>query len=402
MRLPKNPIKRRRIIIVITFVISLAVLGIFANPQSMAYAVTVKGNTTYPFSVEGDLNPTNQIIYIGDICTDDTGAQILSFGVNGFAYRYNESLNNSGFETNIYSLTSGKNVLKMSPSDSPVVAIVTYTPQWKPQIQTLEITGLAKGAPSQFSIISTDRNIGQPISKSYMMIKSLDSDEIVYDGNFNGTNTTITIDDIGEYIAYISVFDGFGWSDTYFIKFGIYLTKQNKRYEIPKRTDFIVNVEQQIGQKSLIQKLLISDLVSGGDVNFFIISQSNERILKSHMLIRNTNTMDVVFDEVLNGSKATVHVDEIGNYVIFMEVFDGAVWSDTYYSEFTAFSNIKRDLEQWPTHIPASNVQEEQTILPLAFDSEDMYISSLMKKMINGYYSIYRHIILYGHRANIN
>ena len=402
MRLPKNPIKRRRIIIVITFIVSLAILGIFANPQSMAYVVTFRVNATYPFSVEGDLNPTDQTIYVGDICTDDVGVQNLSFGINDFVYRYNGSLKNSGFEKNIYSLTSGKNVLKMSPSDSPVVAIVTYTPQWKPQIQKLEISGLAKGAPSQFSIISTDKNKGQPISKSYIMIKSLEDDGIVYDGIFDGASTTIIIDDIGEHIAYISVFDGVGWSDTYFIKFGVYLTKQKTRYETPKRTDFIVNVEHQIGQKSLVQKLLLSDIIAGGDAKFFIISQSNERIIKSHLLIKNTDTMDVVFDEVLNGSKATVHIDEIGNYVIFMEVFDGAVWSDTYYSEFTAFAYVKRDIELWPTHIPASNVLEGQTVLPFTFDNDDLYISSLMKKTLNGYYSMYRHIILYGHRADIN
>ncbi|MCK5661085.1 MAG: hypothetical protein KAH86_06965, partial [Methanosarcinales archaeon] len=189
---------------------------------------------------------------------------------------------------------------------------------------------------------------------------------------------------------------------TYFVKFGVHLTKQEQRYDVPKRTDFIVNVEQPAGQKSLIRKLLISDLRTGEDAKFLILVQSNERIIKSHVLIKRTDTMDVIFDEVLNGSKATVHVDEIGTYIIFMEVFDGAVWSDTYYSEFTAFAYIERDLEKWPTRIPSSNVLEGQTVFPLIIDGEDTYISSMSKKIINGYYSIYRHIVIHGYRGDIN
>ncbi len=402
MRLLRDPIKRQRTIIAITFIVSLVALGIFANPQTSTYVTTAGGGGIYPFSIEGDLNPTDQSIYIGDVATDDVGVYNISVNVNGIIYGYNGTLKNSGIEWSTYSLTSGKNFMEVTPSDSPVVAIVTYTPQWKPRIIKYNMIGLAKDVPTKISITSSDRNKGQPILKSYVMIKALEDDEIVYDESFDGTSTIITIDDIGDYIAYMSVFDGVGWSDTYFVKFGVYLTKQEQQYDIPKRTDFIVNVEQPSGQKSLIRKLLISDLMVGEDAKFLILIPPNKRIIKSHVLIKRTDAADVIFDEVLKGSKATVHIGDIGNYIIFMEVFDGAVWSDTYYSEFTAFAYIERDIEKWPTRIPSSNVLEGQTVFPLIIDGEDTHISSLSKKIVNGYYSIYRHIVIHGYRGDIN
>jgi len=91
-------------------------------------------------------------------------------------------------------------------------AAVSYEVQWKPLIKQFHIAGLRVEEESDFFIYA-DRDVSQ----SYLRIEE-ENGEVVLNQTFNGTKIRITIDEIGNYGAYMRV-SGSGWSDVYYSEF---------------------------------------------------------------------------------------------------------------------------------------------------------------------------------------
>ncbi|MEA1908441.1 MAG: hypothetical protein U9N43_05360 [Euryarchaeota archaeon] len=108
--------------------------------------------------------------------------------------------------------------------------------------------------------------------------------------------------------------------------------------------------------KPIIERFHIAGLEVGEESDFFIYS---EDVTRSYMRVE-TENHEVVFNQTFNGSKVPIKIDEIGNYAVYMQVY-GAGWSETYYSEFTAFAGVPQIIDNVPLCRSTHEVHEHQT-----------------------------------------
>ncbi|MEA1865747.1 MAG: hypothetical protein U9N46_11275 [Euryarchaeota archaeon] len=165
--------------------------------------------------MKGDLDPSDQMLRVSmsghdaDVGKDadvDANTEVI---VNNVTYSVNTSE-----ETIILlnrTLNCGRNHIMIrsrnrTTATTTTTATVSYEVQWKPLIKQFHIVGFRVGKESDF-FIYTDRDVSQ----SYLRIEE-ENGEVVLNQAFNGTKIRTTIDEIGNYGAYMRVF-GSGWSD---------------------------------------------------------------------------------------------------------------------------------------------------------------------------------------------
>jgi len=78
-------------------------------------------------------------------------------------------------------------------------------------------------------------------------------------------------------------------------------------------------------------------------------------------------------------------MDEIGNYAVYMRVY-GAGWSETYYSEFTAFAGVTQIIDNVPLLRSKPDAPAYQTMFPVAIVREDCGVLLILKRSANGYH----------------
>lgn len=144
-----------------------------------------------------------------------------------------------------------------------------------------------------------------------------------------------------------------------------------------------VTVAYDVQWKPVIERFQIAGLEVGAESDFFIYSKD---VMQSYLRIEKDNG-DIIFNQTFNGSKVRIKIDEIGNYRAYMQVFDTG-WSDTYYSEFTAFAGVSRTIDDVPLMISKTDEPAYSSIFPLTIDRKDCGAVLLLKRACNGYHRL--------------
>ena len=139
--------------------------------------------------------------------------------------------------------------------------------------------------------------------------------------------------------------------------------------------------------KPLIKRFQIADLEVGSESDFFIYADSD--VSQSHLKIATENGK-IIFNQTFNGSKTRIKIDEIGNYDVYMRVL-GSGWSETYYSEFTAFAGVLRTIDNVPLIRSETEMPVYSSTFPLTIERRDCGIVLILKRSCNGY-----HRLIYG------
>jgi|GEM_PF-1144919 len=139
--------------------------------------------------------------------------------------------------------------------------------------------------------------------------------------------------------------------------------------------------------KPLIKRFQIADLEVGSESDFFIYADSD--VSQSHLKIATENG-EVIFNQTFNGSKTRIKIDEIGNYDVHMRVL-GSGWSETYYSEFTAFAGVLRTIDNVPLIRSRTDRPAYSSTFPLTIERSDRGFVLILKRACNGY-----HRLMYG------
>ena len=142
-----------------------------------------------------------------------------------------------------------------------------------------------------------------------------------------------------------------------------------------------VTVSYDVQYKPVIERFHIAGLEVGEESDFFIYS---EDITQSYMRIE-TENHEIVFNQTFNGSKVPIKIDEIGNYAVYLQVY-GAGWSETYYSEFTAFAGVSQIIDNVPLLRSTPDVHEYPTIFPVTIVRDDCGVLLHLKRSANGYH----------------
>ena len=231
-------------IIATVMVVSVILIG-YSGSSDTGYTVVSNGkDASLVFVVDGDFIPSKQELYIGDIATDDIPAQGLSVTVNGVLYAYNKTLQDKGVRRPIQSLKTGKNTIDIKGSGTPSFARISYVSEYKPVVRRIQLPAAAVGRPVELFVYAEDENARNYRNDEYYDYNMLDGqsrstaghqdqvktniiivdyrNETVIDTTFNGSKTVLTIEDIGNYGIYARVFDGVGFSDTYYAEFTVF------------------------------------------------------------------------------------------------------------------------------------------------------------------------------------
>lgn len=228
-------------IIATVLVVSVIMIG-YSGFSDTGYTVVSNGkDASLVFVVDGEFIPSQQELYIGDIATDDAPTHGLSVTINGVFYAYNKTLQDKGVRRPIQSLKQGKNSIEIEGSGAPSFARVSYMPEYKPVIGRIQIPAASVGRPAELFVYAEDENAKYAKYDNYDTFGGQSSgmsvhaeqiktnvrivdyrNETVIDMTFNGSKTIITIDEIGNYGIYARVFDGVGFSDTYYAEFTVF------------------------------------------------------------------------------------------------------------------------------------------------------------------------------------
>ncbi|MEA1943982.1 MAG: hypothetical protein U9N07_01375 [Euryarchaeota archaeon] len=141
-----------------------------------------------------------------------------------------------------------------------------------------------------------------------------------------------------------------------------------------------VTASYDVQWKPLIERFQIAGLEVGEESDFFIYSDD---VMQSYLRIEKDNGY-IIFNKTFNGSKIRIKIDEIGNYGAYMQVFNTG-WSDTYYSEFTAFAGVSRTIDNVPLMISKTDEPAYSSMFPLTIDRKDCGAVLVLKRACNGY-----------------
>ena len=169
-------------------------------------------DSNFSFSIEGNLPPINQtLVFTSYNASDPASNPVVT--INGNTTNYTGNLDET-IVSEIGSLKNGINTVSTDSSSGAYSLVINYTPYWKPVIKRLDIANLKAGEMAVFTIVVEDN--GQDIVSSNIVIGEDKENGIeLYNLEFDGYETAAIIDDPGNYIAYVNVFDGIGWSGYY-------------------------------------------------------------------------------------------------------------------------------------------------------------------------------------------
>jgi hypothetical protein len=210
-----------RFIILVGVFFSLIAVSILAYSAS-GYVFTGYPNVPGEFIVciEGRVHPVNQTIVVYGAGGDAVGGPVVS--VNNHAYLFNATDSKKPLRHDIDTLRLGCNSFSFK-SDSAFRAGLEYHSVWRPRVRSLQARNLAAGRQAAYFIESdADR-----IMLSRFNLTDSVGRQIMW-GEFEGARITYTIDEPGNYRAFLQVFDGVSWSDIYVSRFTVHVMTKDE------------------------------------------------------------------------------------------------------------------------------------------------------------------------------
>ncbi len=234
----KNRIGNKGASFIIGAFFGIIILLLFTLASKIAYSDSGYMLTYYPdesakeftVCIEGEINPTNQSFTITDI--QDKKTTINPFViVNDAKYAFNTSVRNEQMKERISELKIGCNKVKFgAASDSEFLLEIGYNPHWRPVVKNLQIRGLKSNEHSKFFIVIEDPESYKQGLQTSLWIKDVTSSHtqrIVYNESFEGLSNEVKLDS-GNYRAYMRVYDGYAWSDTYEVFFTVMVVRTDE------------------------------------------------------------------------------------------------------------------------------------------------------------------------------
>ena len=169
-------------------------------------------DSNFSCSIEGSRPPINQTLVITSYNASSPASNPV-VTINGNTTNYAGNLNET-MVNETGSLKNGINTVSTNSSSGAYNLIINYTPYWKPAIKRLDIPNLKAGEMAVFTIVVED-NGQDSVSSNIIIEEDKEGGVELYDLEFDGHETAAIIDYPGNYIAYVNVFDGVGWSGYY-------------------------------------------------------------------------------------------------------------------------------------------------------------------------------------------
>ncbi len=235
--------------------------------------------SNFSYSIEGNLPPINQtLVFTSYNASSPVSNPVVT--INGNTTNYAGILD----ETTVIEigyLKNGINTVSTDSSSGAYSLVINYTPYWKPVIKRLDIPNLKAGEMAVFSIVVEDN--GQDIVSSNIVIGEDKENGIeLYNLEFDGHETAAIIDDPGNYIAYVNVFDGVGWSGYYKTSFTTNFVTTHEQLRTDPMSDSVV-IESSWGFPSVIGEHDNTIAVfMKKDINAFHMTYLNTRNLVKH------------------------------------------------------------------------------------------------------------------------
>ena len=194
-------------------------------------------DSNFSFSIEGNLPPINQTLVFTNYNTSSPASNPV-VTINGNTTNYAGILDET-MVIEIDSLENGINTVSTDSSSGAYSLVINYTPYWKPVIRRLDISNLKAEEMAVFTIVVEDN--GQDIVLSNIVIGEDKEGGIeLYELDFEGLETAAIIDDPGNYVAYLRVFDGVGWSDYYKTSFTTNIVTTHEQLRTDPMSDSMV------------------------------------------------------------------------------------------------------------------------------------------------------------------
>lgn len=243
-------------------------------------------DSNFSFSIEGNLPPVNQtLVFTSYNASGPASNPIVT--INGNTTNYAGILDETT-AIEIGYLKNGINTVSTDSSSGAYSLVINYTPYWKPVIKRLDISNLKAGEMALFTIVT--ENNGQDIVSSNIVIGEDKENGIeLYDLDFDGLETAAIIDYPGNYVAYLRVFDGIGWSDYYKTSF----------------TTNIVTTSEQLRTDPIIESVVAGSnwgfpSVIGQDDNTIAVFMKKD-INAFHMTYLNTRNLVKHYTDTIMG-----------------------------------------------------------------------------------------------------
>lgn len=272
----------------IWLVVAAALIGFFtmvpvlylAYPYS-SYTWThfPETDSNFSFSIEGNLPPINQtLVFTSYNASGPASDPVVT--INGNTTNYAGNLDET-MVSKIDSLKNGINTISTDSSSGAYNLVINYTPYWKPVIKRLDIANLKAREMAVFNIVVEDN--GQDIVSSNIVIGEDKKDGIeLYNLEFDGHETAVIIDNPGNYIAYVNVFDGVGWSGYYKTSFTTNLVTTHEQLRTDPMSGSVV-----MGSSWGLPSVIGPDdntiaVFMKKDINAFYMTYLNTRNLVKH------------------------------------------------------------------------------------------------------------------------
>lgn len=194
-------------------------------------------DSNFSFSIEGNLPPVNQtLVFTSYNASGPASNPVVT--INGNTTNYAGILDETT-AIEIGYLKNGINTVSTDSSSGAYSLVINYTPYWKPVIKRLDISNLKAGEMAVFTIVTEDN--GQDIVSSNIVIGEDKENGIeLYNLEFDGQETAAIIDDPGNYVAYVRVFDKIGWSDYYKTSFTTNIITTSEQLRTDPMSDSVV------------------------------------------------------------------------------------------------------------------------------------------------------------------
>ena len=221
----------------VVFFTMVPVLYLAYPYSSYTWAHFPETDSNFSFSIEGNLPPINQTLVFTNSNTSSPASNPV-VTINGNTTNYAGILDET-MVIEIDSLENGINTVSTDSSSGAYSLVINYTPYWKPVIRRLDISNLKAEEMAVFTIVVEDN--GQDIVLSNIVIGEDKEGGIeLYELDFEGLETAAIIDDPGNYVAYLRVFDGVGWSDYYKTSFTTNIVTTHEQLRTDPMSDSMV------------------------------------------------------------------------------------------------------------------------------------------------------------------
>ena len=205
--------------------------------SSYAWTHFPEVDSNFTFSIEGNRPPINQTLVLTSYNASSPFSN-PSVTINGNTTGYGGVLDETTV-IEIDSLENGINTVSTDSSSGAYCLVINYTPYWKPVIRRLDISNLKAGEMAVFTIVTKD-NVQDIVSSNIVIGEDKDNGIELYDLDFDGFETAVIIDDPGNYVAYLKVYDGVGWSDYYKTSFTTNIITTHEQLRTDPMSDSMV------------------------------------------------------------------------------------------------------------------------------------------------------------------